>query len=308
VRIVSLLPSSSEIVSALGFGSALVGRSHECDHPAGVEKLPVCTEPKIDVSGTSREIDDRVKATLRDALSVYRVHGDLLKELQPDLIVTQSQCEVCAVSLKDVEKVVGEVLGSRPTLVSLEPNSLDDVWEDFHKVASALGVPDRGEDLVGRCQTRLAALAETAKHGSRPTVGCIEWLDPLMGAGNWIPTLVETAGGRNLFGDAGEHSPWMTWEGLASADPEVIVVLPCGFGIERSWAETEQLASRHEGWRDLRAVREGKVFITDGHHYFNRPGPRLVESTEILAEILHPDLFDFGHEGQAWRRFDLEAT
>lgn len=307
VRVVSLLPSSSEIVSALGFEGALVGRSHECDHPEGVARLPVCTEPKIDVSGTSREIDDRVKEALEGQHSVYRVHGDLLKELQPDVIITQSHCDVCAVSLDDVGRVAREVLGSRPTLVSLEPNSLEDVFADFRRVARALQAPSRGEELVETCRRRLSQIAQTVGEARRPSVTCIEWIDPLMVAGNWIPELVEVAGGNDSLGVAGEHSSWTTFDEIAKADTDVIVVLPCGFGIERSWGEMETLASQQAGWKNLRAVREGRVFITDGHHYFNRPGPRLVESTEILAEILHSDLFDFGYEGAAWRRFEGSA-
>ncbi len=301
-RVVSLIASSTEIVCALGGEGMLVGRSHECDYPPSVTRLPVCTAPKFDVSGSSREIDRNVKALLRDALSVYRVDAERLAELEPDVIVTQAQCEVCAVSLRDVERAVCSWLRACPKLVSLVPNALADVWDDVERVAEALGVPDRGAEVVAKLRSRVAAVAAKARtlpHG--PAVACIEWIDPLMAAGNWVPELVELAGGVNLFGEAGKHAPWMTFEQLVTADPEVIVVLPCGFDIERSRRDFPVLTSRPE-WRGLRAVRQGRVFLADGNQFFNRPGPRLVESLEILAELLHPEAFHFGHEGAGWQR------
>lgn len=302
-RIVSLIASSTEIACALGLEDQLVGRSHECDFPESVKRLPVCTEPKFDVHGSSSEIDQRVKALLRDALSVYRVHPDLLKQLRPEVILTQTQCEVCAVSLKDVEEVVGDWISSHPRIVSLAPNALADVWADIQRVAEALNVPERGQELVYQLKDRMAALSLKARQQSkRPTVACIEWIEPLMAAGNWMPELVEMACGINLFGEAGKHAPWMTWEQLCEKDPEVIVLLPCGFDIERIQQEMPLLTQKPE-WGRLQAVQAGRVFLTDGNQYFNRPGPRLVESLEILAELLHPETFRFGHEGKGWRRW-----
>jgi iron complex transport system substrate-binding protein len=301
-RVVSLISSATEIVCALGCDGMLVGRSHECDFPASVTRLPVCTAPKFNIRGTSREIDRDVKTLLRDSLSVYRVDADKLAELEPDVIVTQAQCEVCAVSLRDVERAVCKWLRACPKLVSLVPNALADVWDDVGRVADALGVADAGAEVVAKLRSRVEAIAVRAKGlPRRPTVACVEWIDPLMAAGNWMPELVELAGGINLFGEAGKHSPWMTVEQLVAADPEVIVVQPCGFDIERSRAELPALAGRSE-WGRLRAVREGRVFLTDGNQFFNRPGPRLVESLEILAELLHPEAFHFGHEGSGWQR------
>lgn len=299
-RIVSLIPSSTEIVSALDCENQLVGRSHECDFPESVRRLPVCTEPKFNPEGSSYEIDQRVKAILDQALSVYRVHGDVLKELRPDVIITQAQCEVCAVSLREVEEVVGQWVGTQPQIISLEPGMLSDVWAGIGRVAEALGVPQRGAELVKNFKQRvfaIAAMARTLSPG--PTVACIEWIEPLMAASNWMPELVEMAGGINLFGEAGKHSPWMTWEDLVQRDPNVIVVLPCGFDIKRTREEMPALTRKAE-WSRLRAVRSGRVYLTDGNQYFNRPGPRLVESLEILAEILHPDVFRFVHEGTGW--------
>jgi iron complex transport system substrate-binding protein len=300
-RIVSLIASATEIVCALGFEDQLVGRSHECDFPPSVGRLPVCTAPKFNVDGSSHRIDERVKAVLKQGLSVYRVHADTLKRLQPDVIVTQTQCEACAVSLRDVEQAVCQWLGSRPQIVSLAPDALADVWKDIALVAQALGVPARGEELNRRLQDRMRVIADRASSlHERPTVACVEWIEPLMAAGNWMPGLVGMAGGVDLFGTAGKHAPRMTWEQLRETDPEVIVVMPCGFDIARSRRDMAALTQR-PGWRDLRAVRERRVYLADGNQYLNRPGPRLVESLEILAEVLHPAVFHLVHEGAGWQ-------
>jgi len=303
LRIVSLIASATEIVCALGFEDQLVGRSHECDYPASVKLLPQLTSPKFEVEGTSAEIDQRVKSILQDALSVYRVDARKLEELKPTHIITQSQCEVCAVSLKDVEQAVCELTNSKPVIVSLEPNSLDDVWVDIRRVGEALGAAERAEHLIDELESRIDDVVQrTHWLESNPTVAYIEWIDPLMAGGNWMPELVEMAGGVNLFGEAGKHSPWMTWEELAAKDPEIIFVSPCGFDIARTLQEMQLLGSKPE-WKNLKAVRTGRVFVADGNQYFNRPGPRLVESLEILAEVIHPNVFHFGHEGSGWVRY-----
>ncbi len=303
MRIVSLIASATEIVHTLGMEEFLVGRSHECDFPASVVSLPVCTGPKFQVSGNSREIDGLVKETLREALSVYDVDDRELERLQPTHIITQSQCEVCAVSLKDVEMAMARRLSCRPKVVSLQPNALADIWKDIQQVADALAIPDRGIEVIAKQQSRMRSLADTIpRGGTKPTVACIEWLEPLMAGGNWVPELVEMAGGVNLFGDAGRHSPWMTWDELCRRDPEVIVVLPCGFDLERTTKEMYWLTERPD-WSRLRAVRNQRIYLTDGNQYFNRPGPRVVETLQILAEILHPQLFLPAMEGSGWKRF-----
>jgi iron complex transport system substrate-binding protein len=300
-RIISLIASSTEIVCALGFEGQLVGRSHECDYPPSVKALPVCTAPKFNPNGTSLEIDQRVKEILEKSLSVYRVDPAILEQLRPDVIITQSQCEVCAVSLKDVEQAVCELVSSNPRIVSLEPNALADVWADIQRVAEALSTPDRGVKLVTELQQRMAVMANKARLlPEQPTVACIEWIEPLMAAGNWMPELVEMAGGANLFGLAGKHSPWLTWEQLVEANPEVILILPCGYDLSKAREEMPALTSKPE-WPQLSAVHNQRVYITDGNQYFNRPGPRLVESLEILAEVFHPKVFHFGHEGAGWQ-------
>jgi iron complex transport system substrate-binding protein len=295
MRIVSLLASATEIVCALGLKDQLVGRSHECDYPDSIRLLPLCTAPKFAVTGSSAEIDRRVKETLQTNTSVYCVDAALLDELRPDVIVTQAQCEVCAVSLRDVEGAVAR-MNFRPRIVSLNPNSLADVWADIQAIAAGCGVAERGETLLTELRGRMRNVADRAAHLDRPTVACIEWIDPLMAAGNWMPELVELAGGVNLFGEAGQHSPWMTWDDLVRRDPDVIVVLPCGFDLERTLAELPVLLSRPE-WTRMKAVRTGRVWAADGNAYFNRPGPRLVEALEMLAAAIHPELFGFQHPG-----------
>jgi iron complex transport system substrate-binding protein len=303
-RIVSLIASATEIVCALGFEDHLVGRSHECDYPESVKRLPACTAPKFDVHGSSAEIDQRVKAIVQQALSVYRVDEELLRSLEPDVIVTQSQCEVCAVSLRDVERAVCSWLLKCPSLVSLSPDSLSDLYADIERVALALDAPDQGQALIRRMQRRMTDICQRTLMLLRPTVACIEWVDPLMAAGNWMPELVLMAGGINLFGTVGKHSPWLTFEELCAADPDVIVLLPCGYDLARTRADVPLLAGRPQ-WPGLKAVRAGRVYVTDGNQFFNRPGPRLVESLEILAEILHPRTFAFGHEGIGWERIPV---
>lgn len=306
-RIVSLVPSATEIVCALGFADQLVGRSHECDFPPTVKQLPVCTAPAFEPHGSSAEIDRRVKARLRDALSVYTVNTALLERLQPDLIITQAQCEVCAVSLADVERAVCGMVSSQLRIVSLEPNRLADVWADIERVAGALDADAQGKQVLQQLQARVDAVAEQARLLPHPTVACIEWLDPPMAAGNWVPELVELASGVNLFGEAGRHSPWLQWDAVTNADPDVLVLLPCGFGIERTVEELHVLTER-PGWQSLKSVRQGHVYITDGNQYFNRSGPRLVESLEILAELFHPDVFNFGHAGSGYVRMTEEVS
>lgn len=299
-RIVSLIASATEIVCALGFENQLVGRSHECDYPPSAARLPVCSTSKVSIAAAGRDIDSQVRGIVANGLSVYRVDPEILDRLAPTVIVTQTQCEVCAVSLKDVEAAVCELVGSRPSIVSLEPLALDHVWSDIRAVASALGAPQRGDDLVSRLVERIAVVGAAARSlPSRPSVACIEWIDPLMSAGHWMPELVEAAGGVPLFGKAGEHAGYLRLDELAETDPDVIVIAPCGFDIERSCREMPPLAAQPV-WRGLSAVRARRVAIADGNQYFNRPGPRLVESAEILAEILHPHRCDFGHRGQGW--------
>jgi len=301
MKILSLIASSTEIVYALGCGNNLVGRSHECDFPADVKSLPHCTQPRFDVEGSSKEIDNRVKATLQSALSVYEVDEVMLADLDPDIIITQSQCEVCAVSLDDVESAVESLSGRKPKIISLQPNSLSDIWNDIEKVAKGLSVESKGIQLVKTLKDKAHELNQSVKELPIQTVACIEWIDPLMAAGNWVPTLVELAGGDNLFGEAGKHSPWMDFKALKDKDPEVIIVMSCGYNISKTIKEMKVLTDNPE-WESLSAVKEERIYLTDGNQYFNRPGPRIIDSLEILMEILHEGKFDFSHHKSGWIR------
>lgn len=280
-RIVSLLPSATEIVCALGFEDALVGRSHECDFPRGIERLPVCTQPKVRGEDT-RAIHSSVSAILQQDISVYRVDSDMLRELQPTHIVTQIQCEVCAVSLRDVEAAMADWIGEAPRLIALNPQSFEDVFDDIRRTAKALGAD--GEALVCDMQSRMESIASAAP-AHKPRMVMIEWIEPLMVGGNWMPTLIAIAGGIDALGRAGEPSFWITWDDLARADPDIIVIAPCGFRVEDSQRDLHLLTSDAR-WQSLRAVRANRVFIVDGNQFFNRPGPRLVESLQILSDIV----------------------
>ena len=310
LRIASLLPSATEIVAALGAADRLVARSHECDFPAGVEALPVLTEARIDSSGSSLGIHRRMETAFAEALSVYRVDAAGLRALAPDVIVTLAQCEVCAVSEEDVVAALaewGRAAEGGAQLVSLTAADLSGVYDDIARVASALGRDAEGDRLIAEMRNRLDAIGCKAVEGGwKPRLMLIEWMEPLMAGGNWMPELINIAGGEALFGKAGEHSSWVGWEDIAAADPEAILIAPCGFGLDRVAGEMPVLEAL-PGWGDLKAVASGCVAVADGNAFFNRPGPRLVESAEIIAEFLHLDVFDFGHEGVHWRRITPPA-
>ena len=302
MRVVSLIASATEIVAALGLEHMLVARSHECDWPESVRKLPQASKPSFPTTGGSRAIDLAVKERLAKALSIYEVDAELLRKLKPDVIITQTQCEVCAVSPADVERAVCQLAGQDVKVVALEPNRLGDVWADIRTVAAALGQPAEGDKLVDRLRRRVLDIgAKASGLFPKPKLAVIEWIDPLMTAGNWMPELIEVAGAVNVLGEAGEHSPGIGWDQLALKDPDLILVSPCGFDIARTEQEMPVLRAER-GWQRLRAVRESRVFLADGNAYFHRPGPRLVESLEILAEIAHPKQFRFGHAGTGWKR------
>jgi len=287
LRIVSLLPSATEIVCALGLRDALVGVSHECDHPADVVGLPVLTAPKLDPHRSSRAIDDDIRALVAAGLGVYTIDATRLEELRPDLIVTQDQCDVCAVAYGDVVTAVRRLAHASTEIVSLRPSRLDDVWRDVETVATAAAIADRGREVAERLRARIAALGERTAALARPRIACLEWFDPLMAAGNWVPDLIAAAGGAGDLAASGAHSSWLEWATLVADRPDVLCAMPCGFTLERTVGELAALLEEPR-WQQLPAVRSGRVFATDGSSYFNRPGPRLVESAEILAAILHP--------------------
>ena len=287
MKIVSLLPSSTEIVCKLGFRDNLVGVSHECDYPVSVKDLPILTKPRFSPINSSQEIDNSVQDLLKKGLSVYEVNTDLLKKLAPDLIITQAQCEACAVSLNDVKKAVSDWVGNKPDIVSLEPNYLDEVWSDFEKVWEKINCTDSYLKFKSKIEQRLEKLKQKSQQLiKRPSVVCVEWIDPLMIAANWVPELVDIAGGINLLSKPGSHSHIFKWEEIIESNPEFIIMMPCGFDINRTLEEIEILKQKPD-WSKLEAVKSNHVFVVDGNQYFNRPGPRLIESAEILFEIFN---------------------
>ncbi len=302
-RIISLLPAATEIVCALGLEEQLVGRSHECDFPETVKSLPVCSSARFVSGSSSLEIDKQVKSILSDALSIYEIDRELIRQLKSDVIITQSQCEFCAVSLKDVEESLAKFACTEVEIISLEPHVLDDVFKNIKTIAYRLSVFRKGEELTDSLQERIDIIRHKLKFiDQKPTVACIEWLSPLMIAGNWTPELVEIAGGKPVLAENGKHSPFIEYAQLAAENPDIIVVIPCGFPILRTLQEVNLLLDL-PGWNELKAVKESRVYIADGNQYFNRYGPRLVDSVEILAEIINPKQFVFGYEGESWVRF-----
>jgi iron complex transport system substrate-binding protein len=296
-RIVSMIASATEIVDALGMLDSLVARSHECDYPERVRALPVCTRPRIDIHADSREIDRAVKQSARTSVSIYDVLDNVLDRVAPTHILTQIQCDVCAVSVSDVELALSRGLKTQPRIVSLQPDSLEGIWEDIRIVARALDVADRGDALVSQKKAEMKAFSQPRVQNA-PRIACLEWIEPLMAAGNWTPELIEMAGAVDLFGEAGRHSPWMTWNELKASGADVLLIAPCGFDLARTQEEMHWLISRPD-WSELRAVREGRVYLADGNQYFNRPGPRVVETLGIISQILRFD----AEEGIGWRRF-----
>lgn len=295
-RVVSLIASATEIVHALGAGPLQVARSHECDWPEAVHALPALTSPKFKVEGSSIEVDRAVKRLVEQGLAVYEVDADGLKAIAPDVILTQDQCEVCAVSLADVERAVASWTECRANVVSLKPHTLADIYADNLRIAAALRRPGAGEALNRDMKTRFAGIAASVAGRPRPRLAFIEWIDPLMSCGHWMPELAEIAGGVSLFGERGAPSPWITLDEIEARDPDVILVAPCGYDIAKTRAEMRVL-DVNPRWQALRAVREGRLYLADGNAFFNRPGPRLVESAEIIAELLHQDAFEAKHLG-----------
>jgi iron complex transport system substrate-binding protein len=300
MKIVSLLASGTELVAALGLGDQLVGRSHECDHPAWVKRLPALSRPAFDIHGTSAEIDARVRERLRAGLPLYEVDEAQLAALAPDIIITQTHCEVCAVSPADLAHGVAAKL-ERHQVVALATGTVEGILDGFARVAEVLGAAEAGRALVAEIRARLAAVAAITRPLRRPRVACLEWIEPLFEMGNWGPEIVEVAGGQSLLSAPGAHSTTLPFEALRDADPEIIVVAPCGFDLTRTLAELPALTDRPE-WRALAAVRAGRAFAADGNFYFNRSGPMLFDTPQILAEMLHPEEFPPRHEGTLWRR------
>jgi iron complex transport system substrate-binding protein len=286
MRIVSLVPHATELLFALGLGDDVVAVTHECDHPAQALELPRVTKDRLPPGLTAAEIDAAVRASVAGENTIYELDTELLHELEPDLIVTQELCPVCAVSYDEVVREA-EQIESCPKVIALDPKTIGETMGDIRTIAAATGTRDAALDLVARQRARIDRVRVAVKDADRPSVVAIEWFDPVFVAGHWTPQLIELAGGVDVLGFPGEHSEQMSWEAVAAAQPDVVVCMPCGYDAQRSLAEAQQFAE------PLRSVGARRVVAVDAAAYFSRPGPRLVDGLELMAHVLHPDLVEF---------------
>ena len=291
MRIISMIPAATEMVAVLGKVACLVGVSHECDYPPEVRHLPKVTRCDVQQADlTSSDIDSWVSQTLKASGTLYKLDEPLVRQLEPDVILTQRLCDVCAVEFDSVAELAAS-LAKPPRVVNLEPSTLQDIFDNLRSVAELLGVPECGEQVIQQLTSRVDLIRrETASATHRPGCVVLEWIDPPFSSGHWGPELVGLAGGVELLGNNAGHSTRIGWDRVRQADPEVLVIACCGFEIQRAIQDVPIL-SRQQGWDDLAAVRSGRVFVIDGNAYFNRPGPRIVDTIEMLAQILHPERF-----------------
>jgi iron complex transport system substrate-binding protein len=305
MRIVSLLSSGTEILFALGLGPQVLAVSHECDWPLEMKSLPRATRSRIDSQQSSQAIDERVKTLVARGEPLYEIDEPLLRTLRPDLIVTQAQCDVCAIKLADVLRLrdqAPELAGTQ--VLPLNPTSLDDVLTDIARIAAATQTSATGAALLQSYRSRIDSVISRTSGlavAERPRVLCIEWIEPLMPAGNWTPQLIEFAGGTSGLATPGAHSRYATWQEVASFDPQLILVAPCGFDLPRTLQEARVLP-QVAGWPRLTAVKSGNVFAIDGNALLNRSGPRLVDSLEVLAQLIQPSLFSTQKHQEYWQR------
>jgi iron complex transport system substrate-binding protein len=302
MRICSLLPGATEIVFALGLGDDVVGVTHECDYPAGARQKPIVVRSLIDSNSmTSPEIDRWVSERLRNNKSLYVIDEERLRAASPDVILTQGLCDVCAIDYNEVV-AASETLPKKPKIVSLTPNCLADVLSDVARVGEATGQRHKAEKLIQALEQRIASVREQVTRSSAlPRVACLEWFDPIYAAGHWVPEMVELAGGHNVMGRKGEPSAKIDWNQVVELAPDMILLMPCGFDVPRTLREAAVL-KQLEGWHELPAVKTGQVFAVNGHAFFSRPGPRLVDGLEILAQIIHPEFFPMRQSTDALQR------
>ena len=309
MRILSLLPAATEWVCALGATEQLVGRSHECDYPPEIQDRPVVTRPTFDAAEDSAAIDDAVQSQVQAGLSLYEVDLDRLRALDPDVVVTQDQCDVCAVDRSQLEARLGDWTGGAPTVFSMRPTTLKEVFDEALRLGRHLDRLDAAMEVLAEGEARLKALRDRVgvdrrtDPASLPSVACIEWLEPLMVAGHWMPDVVEMAGGRAVMAEAGTPTRRVEWAALREVDPDVLVCMPCGFTIEETRRDLHYLTDR-EGWGTLSAVQAGRVALLDGNAYYNRPGRRLYRAIAVLATVLYPDLA-LEPPPAPWERQDL---
>ena len=302
MRICSLLPGATEIAFALGLGDDVVGVTHECDYPAEARQKPVVVHSLIDANRlTSLEIDRWVSKRIRSNQGLYVIDEERLHEAAPDVILTQGLCDVCAIDYNEVVSV-SESLPKTPKIVSLTPTCLTDVLNDIARVGEATGQGHRAEQLVWELERRISTVREqVARSSGRPRVACLEWLDPIYAAGHWVPEMVELAGGQDVLGRKGEPSAKIDWNKVVELAPDVMMLMPCGFDVSQTLRGAPALKPI-EGWRDLPAVKAGNVFAANGHAFFSRPGPRLVDGLDILAHVIHPEVFPMQPSPDALQR------
>lgn len=292
MRICSLLPSATEIAFALGLGDEIVGITHECDYPPQARQKPVvikCAKDPSRSGTSSRVIDHSVRDHVRSKTPLYTLDAQRLEEAQPDLILTQGLCNVCALDYHEVV-AASQSLDSKPRIIAFNPHVLNDIFASIRLVGSATGKSVEAETLVCRLKQRVTEIETMVRSAQRPRVACIEWLNPIFSAGHWVPEMVELAGGQNGLAEKGEPSPRVNWSAVAEFNPEVLVLMPCGFDVARTLREASLLTQKR-GWSKLPAVREGRVFAVNGSAHFSRPGPRLIDGLEILAGIIHSEIF-----------------
>jgi iron complex transport system substrate-binding protein len=300
MRVVSLLASGTEIVCGLGMPDTLVGRSHECDNPEWVRKLPVCTRPAFDVKVSSGEIDAEVRRRLKSGEPLYQIDAELIRQLAPDLLITQEHCEVCAVTPGDIARTGCENLA--PNVIALSAGTVRGIYEGIVAVGEAMKNRSAAIALVEKMRARIEKIRAAVGRKPCPTVCMLEWADPIFSMGNWGPELVEAANGKLLLGEKGQHSRAISWDAVREADPDFLIVAPCGYDLKRSEGEKSVL-EKQPGWFELKAVQNQRVVFADGNKFFNRSGTTIVETVEIIAEILHGWKTPAGWEGKAWRRY-----
>ena len=304
-RIVSFLPSATEMVCALGLADQLVGITHECDYPAETKGKPIVVRNVLPIEEMSQsEIDAAVAQRIGDGNSLYQVDEKLLKQLAPDLILTQDLCQVCAPSGNEVAQVLN-LLPNKPQILWLTPSTLEQIADNLRDLGEATGRGERAAELIAEGRARLEEIAAVTRTlSNRPRVFCMEWLNPIYCSGHWVPEMVKLAGGVDALSREGEDSARISWNQMVEWAPEVLIITPCGFNLEKVMEESRQLVD-YPGWSELPAVREGRVYAVDANSYFARPGPRVVEGTELLAHLIHPKLFSWDGPASAYKRLEL---
>jgi iron complex transport system substrate-binding protein len=307
-RIVSFLPSATEMICALGLGDRLMGVTHECDYPPEIMGKPIVVRSVLPTERMSQsEIDFAVTERLRNGQSLYQVDEVVMQKISPDLIVTQDLCQVCAPSGNEVTQLL-RLLPAKPQILWLTPKSIEQIFENIRDLGEATDLRQEAETLIAAGRARLERVtALTRKASSRPRVFCMEWIDPVYCCGHWVPEMVEIAGGVDKLGRKGTDSVRLLWDDILQWRPEVMIVMPCGFGLEKAADQARQLFT-YPGWADIPAVREDRVYVVDANSYFARPGPRIVEGTELLAHLLHPDQFDWNGPPGAFRTLERESA